>query len=177
MTQADAQALITRMVAQYPPPQHLRGQPEAQAAALADYEKALSLNPTYAPAYANRANTMVAMGKVDQAISDANKALALDPKLAAGYFSRANAYQARKQLERAVDDYSRAIALNPEYVEAYENRGDTYLMLGMILRAPNDYLKAIDLAGLGNPKAVERLQKKLKGNRLPLPIKLLPRGR
>jgi hypothetical protein len=42
MTQSDAQALIARMVERYPPPQHLRGQPEAQAAVLADYEQALA---------------------------------------------------------------------------------------------------------------------------------------
>ena len=47
--------------------------------AIADFTRALSLNPVYTRAYTNRGIAYMAKGSFDCAINDFNKALALDP--------------------------------------------------------------------------------------------------
>lgn len=47
--------------------------------AIADYSKAIELNPQYADAYYNRAIAYQHKGDNDRAAADANRAIALDP--------------------------------------------------------------------------------------------------
>jgi len=49
--------------------------------ALADYSRAIELDPKYAPAYYNRGIAKNAKGDLDGAIADYNRAVELDPKL------------------------------------------------------------------------------------------------
>ncbi|MGH6907325.1 MAG: tetratricopeptide repeat protein [Aestuariivirga sp.] len=48
--------------------------------AIADYDKAIALNPEYAEAYNNRGNAYYRKGKYDRAIADYDKAIALNPE-------------------------------------------------------------------------------------------------
>ena len=56
--------------------------------AIADYDKALELDPKDATAYNNRGFTYDKKGDYDKAIADYNKALELDPKDATAYNNR-----------------------------------------------------------------------------------------
>ena len=60
--------------------------------AIADYNKAIELEPKLAAAYANRGLAYGAKGDIDGAIADLDKAIDLNPKLAHAYANRGLAY-------------------------------------------------------------------------------------
>ena len=60
-------------------------------AALADFTKAVSLNPDYAPAYNNRGNVYMDLNRAEEAYRDFDKAIALSPSFGPAYSNRANA--------------------------------------------------------------------------------------
>ena len=92
--------------------------------ALADYNEAIRLDPTYERAYDDRGNVYRRKGDFDRALADYNQAIHLDPKYAAAYDNRGNSYFERGDLERALVDVNQAIRLNPTFALAYSNRAE-----------------------------------------------------
>ena len=113
--------------------------------AILDYDRAIEINPHYAPVYYNRAGVYAAIGDQRRAILDYDRAIALNPESADAYNNRGNAYAAVGDGRRAILDYDRAIALNPELSLAYNNRGNAYKALGDQKQAIIDYNKAVEL--------------------------------
>jgi len=60
-------------------------------AAIADYNKAVELDPKFVGAYNGRGDAKLNMGNYDGAIADYTKAIELNPQLAFAYNSRGNA--------------------------------------------------------------------------------------
>ena len=98
--------------------------------AIADYSKAIEINPKYTDAYNNRGVAYYNLGQWDKAIADYSRTLAIDPNYTSTYFNRGNAYRNLGQWDKAIADYSKAIGINPEFKDAYNNRGDAYGNLG-----------------------------------------------
>ncbi len=94
--------------------------------AIADFTKALEIDPNYAKAYGNRGITYAEKGQPDEAIADFNKALQINPKDAEAYTYRGWAYAYKGQFDQAITDYNKAIEINPKLTEAYLNRGVAY---------------------------------------------------
>ena len=92
------------------------------AEAIEEYNKATEVNPSFAPAYMNRAVSYGETGRLDDALADYDRAIALKPDYPGAYFNRGNTYADREDYDRAIGDYTRAIALKPDYREAYYNR-------------------------------------------------------
>ena len=90
--------------------------------AIADYNRAIELDPKYAAAYSNRGNAKQAKGDLDGAIADCSRAIELDPKDAMAHKYRGVAKKAKGDLEGAIADYNRAIELDPKYSAAYFHR-------------------------------------------------------
>jgi TolB-like protein/Tfp pilus assembly protein PilF len=115
--------------------------PELLRKAIAAYERALELEPGYAPAWAGLAvatywygNTLDRRADVDaqkrKAHAAADRAIALDPQLADGYTARA--LVASTFSERRADlaaDLERALALNP-------GRAETHLAIAVWVLEP-----------------------------------------
>jgi tetratricopeptide (TPR) repeat protein len=99
--------------------------------ALAGFNRAIALNPSYYTSYNNRGIAFNKMGRFDEAIADYNKAIALKPGYSEAYNNRGSAFNKMGRLDRAIADYDRAIALNPRYSEAYANRGIAYGRAGL----------------------------------------------
>jgi len=59
---------------------------------VAEYGKAIEINPQYMEAYYNRALVQGYLGNFEQAIADFTKVLEIDPKRADVYYNRAVAY-------------------------------------------------------------------------------------
>jgi tetratricopeptide (TPR) repeat protein len=91
--------------------------------ALADFDKALELDPDNAGAYGNRGNTRSAMGDLQGALADFDHLLKLDPQSAPTYNNRGVTRRAMGDLKSAVADYTQALELDPKYAAAYYNRG------------------------------------------------------
>src|SRR6202162_1291382 len=80
---------------------NMRGSVLAQAGkteeALADFNKAISLDGNYGQAFANRGSTYRQTKRLDQAMADYDRSLALDASYAPAWLGRGMVYKARKQ--------------------------------------------------------------------------------
>jgi tetratricopeptide (TPR) repeat protein len=100
--------------------------------ALADYNRAIKINPQSANAYYNR-GLLKATKLQDQqgALADYDRAIKLKPNYDAAYNNRGNLKADKlKDYQGALADYDRAIKLKPKNADAYYNRGvlkHTYL--------------------------------------------------
>ena len=119
--------------------------------ALAEFTKALQVDPKDAEVYNNRGSMYTFKGRYDLALADFTKTLELNPRYARAYYNRALAYYYQGNYDRAIADLTKAIELNPKDPEAYSNRGLAY-------DQKKDYDKAIDdfnMAMLLNPKLAD----------------------
>jgi tetratricopeptide (TPR) repeat protein len=114
-------------------------------AALHAFDTAISLDPIFAFAYANRGVAYETKGDFDRAIEDYTRAISLDPNDARAYNNRGNAYLNKRELDRAIADYTQAIRLDPKLAQAFYTRGYAYSKKGDFDRAIEDYSKAISL--------------------------------
>ena len=111
--------------------------------AIADYTKAISLNPDYAKAYNNRGISKDDLKDYYGAIADYTKAISLNPDYADAYNNRGAAKGGLKDYYGAIADYTKAISLDPDNASAYKNRGIAKENSGKPYC--NDYKKACDL--------------------------------
>jgi tetratricopeptide (TPR) repeat protein len=91
--------------------------------AIADFGKAIELDPGLADARAGRGFARMHNRDLDGAISDFSKAIELDPERATTWGNRGLARQQRGDLEGAIADCTRAIELAPEVAAAWMCRG------------------------------------------------------
>ena len=77
--------------------------------ALADYTRAIELQPNNAMAYTNRGVLYELEGDHERAILDFDRAVELDPKLARAYANRGASYLRKGDVDRALADFDRAI--------------------------------------------------------------------
>jgi len=78
--------------------------------AIADFDRALALDPTYAWAYVLRGGAFSAGEECQRAIADFDQALALDARAALAYALRGIDYKERSEYQRAIADFDRALA-------------------------------------------------------------------
>jgi len=138
--------------------------------AVANYNRAVKLNPNFADAYNNRGISYRNLGRLKQAIADYTKAIELKPNYTEAYNNRGVACEKLGQLERSICDYDKSIEINPKFAEAYNNRANAYAKLRKFDRAVSDYTKAIknnsNLAeAYGNRAVIYALTGKPKGAR------------
>ena len=131
--------------------------------AIADYTRAISLDPNYATAYHNRGNSYRKLRDYSAAIADFNRAISLDPNYATAYYNRGNSYREIRNYSAAIADFNRAIRINPNYSDAYNNRGDIREKLGDYSGATADFKRALKIdpnnsAALQNINAPSRSQ-------------------
>lgn len=113
--------------------------------AIADFDRAIALNPEFADAYHNRGFVYREKGEAGRAIADYDRAIALNPKDAKAYNNRGIAYDDKGEYDRAIADYNRAIALKPKDAKAYSNRAGAYEAKGDFEKAAADRAKAVEL--------------------------------
>jgi Tfp pilus assembly protein PilF len=91
--------------------------------ALADYDRALGLDPKNLTALSNRGMVKAERTDLDGAIADYTKAISINPDLKEPRYNRALARSARGDFAGAIQDYDRAIAIDGKYIAALNNRG------------------------------------------------------
>ena len=113
--------------------------------AIANFTKAIELNPDYAEAYYARGHVYGKQGEYDQSIANLTKAIELNPDYAQVYYFRGLTYSGQGEHDQAIQDFTKAIELNPKLAEAYYFRGLTYSGQDEHDLAIQDSTKAIEL--------------------------------
>ncbi len=80
-------------------------------AALADFNRAIELDPQSPVPYVNRSEVHRLKGDYDGVIADTSRAMGIDPMFTAAYAIRGMAYQEKGDLVRARADYNKALAI------------------------------------------------------------------
>jgi len=114
--------------------------------AIAEYNKAIELNPNYASAYYNRGCANAEMGQYSEAIADYDRALELCPNHFLAYYNRGLVYSRIGENEKAIADYNRAIQVDPDDADAYYSRGLAYNKKREAAKAVSDLEKCIELS-------------------------------
>src|ERR1700683_1889268 len=128
------------------------------AEALADFNKAIGLDPGYGQAYANRGLVYRRTKQLDLALTDYDKALSLDGAYAPAYLgrglatqraepcvARALSYLALGDDKAAATDLDQAVQMNPGDAKAWASRGLAYERLGQKEKAAGSYAKALNI--------------------------------
>jgi tetratricopeptide (TPR) repeat protein len=84
-----------------------------------DFEKALEINPKYAPAASNLSAIYFKQKDYKKSLELANKAVQNDPNYGNAYVNRANAKEMNRDLEGACDDWQKAKELGIELGKNY----------------------------------------------------------
>ena len=116
--------------------------------ALADYDRALSLDPKAVEVFYRRGLAHQAKGDLAGAIADYTQVIALNPQRANAFSNRAFIKQSQGDLDGALADYAHALLINPNIAEAYNNMGLINVKRGDIDGAIAAYNRALTV----NPK-------------------------
>ncbi|WP_245284248.1 tetratricopeptide repeat protein [Bradyrhizobium sp. WSM2254] len=95
--------------------------------AIADFDKALRLNPKLASSYSNRGRAWAMKGDYDKAIPDMNESIRLNPKDAVAYQNRGTVFYHKGDYDKAIADWNESIRLNPREATAYSGRGSAWM--------------------------------------------------
>src|SRR5205823_1178232 len=110
--------------------------------ALADFNRAIELNPKDDAPYYNRAQARRLKNDTAGAIADYTRAIELGSTNPAAYNNRGNARAENNDRDGAIADYTRAIELKPDYARAYYNRAVTKQAKGDAAGAKADFKTA-----------------------------------
>ncbi len=119
--------------------------------ALANYDRALALQPRHAEALSNRGNTLKALRRFDEALDSFDRALAVQPDYPAALSNRGAVLFEMSRYEEALATYDRSLAIRPDQVVAHYNRGGALQKLERFEEAIASYDRALAL----NPGLVE----------------------
>jgi len=93
---------------------------------IADYTKAIEIDPDYLSAYIYRGYAYTRIKDYDHAIADFTAVLRFRPDDINVLYLRAKAYNSKSDYNRAITDFTSIIRIKPDDVTAYYLRGDMY---------------------------------------------------
>jgi tetratricopeptide (TPR) repeat protein len=114
-------------------------------AALADFDRALRLDPDFAWAVAGRGETYRLTQRWDEALADFDRAAELEPDDAWNLGSRGLVHRALGRLDDSLRDFDRAVEAEPDDMWVVMNRGETYRLMDRNDEALADFNRAIEL--------------------------------
>ena len=114
-------------------------------AALAEFDRAIELQPSLVEAYLQRGNAWYEIGDHVGAVEDFSTALRLEPKVVGPHLGRANALRDSDHPEQALADYGEAIRLAPDNADAWFQRAIAQHRLDQFVAERTDWTTAIRL--------------------------------
>ena len=93
-------------------------------AALANYDKALSLDPSHVDAWIRKGVTLQDQGEYEDALQCFNRAAELSTANFKVHYNRGKNHLLCERTEQAVADFDKAVSLKPEHAKAHELFGD-----------------------------------------------------
>ena len=119
--------------------------------AVADYQKALEINPKLPLARYNLGVALLQNGRVHEVVGHFQAALEIEPDLAKAHYNLGIAFVQLGRVSEALVHYNEALEINPNYAEAEYNLGIALLQIGRLNEAVSHYNKALAI----NPNYVE----------------------
>jgi tetratricopeptide (TPR) repeat protein len=111
--------------------------------AIEDFDASIKLDPDYAYAFANRAQTYLNKGEYVRAVQDYGEAIRLKPALEGVWNGRCWTRAIIGELQAALADCNEALRLKPDVAATLDSRGLTYLKMGQWDSALDDYSSAL----------------------------------
>ena len=93
-------------------------------AAIANYDKAIRMNPRYIDAHINKARTLLSIGKLRDALTAVNGALDILPTHFKSLYTRGKILFAMQEYELACADLDRCTSLKADNISAHQLFGD-----------------------------------------------------
>ena len=98
--------------------------------AIADFTRAVDINPQFHVRYFNRGYAHLLKGDFDRAIADYSKTVELNPQDYFAYYLRGVAHELKRDYDRAIADYTRAIEIDPTDAGYYSGRAWAFFKAG-----------------------------------------------
>lgn len=114
-------------------------------AALANFDKALTLDPTLVDAWVRKGVTLVDTNEGIAAMACFNEAIRLSPLNFKALYNRGKLRYECHEYDGAASDFAKAVAQKPQHATAHERLGDTFMRLGMTDMAARHWAIAEDL--------------------------------
>jgi tetratricopeptide (TPR) repeat protein len=112
--------------------------------AIANYNRALELNPDLAAAYNNRANCYVTQGEEIEALIDYDRALEINPFHLRALINQGITFRHLGMYREALDNFDIALAQGKLEAYIYAQRGRTHHLTGDWNWAIADYQRSLD---------------------------------
>src|SRR5216117_468440 len=114
--------------------------------AIAEFERAIQLNPNYATSYHWISNgPLTARGEFDRAITEGKRAVELDPLSMIDNADLGQIYFYARRYDEAIAQVGKAIEIDPHSYLAHFYLGQIYQLQGHLTEAIAEYQKAVEL--------------------------------
>ena len=114
--------------------------------AIAEFERAIQLNPNYATSYHWISNgPLTARGEFDRAITEGKRAVELDPLSMIDNADLGQIYFYARRYDEAISQVGKAIEIDPHSYIAHYYLGQIYQLQGHLTEAIAEYQKAVEL--------------------------------
>jgi TolB-like protein/Flp pilus assembly protein TadD len=114
------------------------------------FKRAITLNPTYAPAHDGYGFYLKAAGRHDEAIRESKMVLKLDPLSLFAHVSLGWAYYFAHRYTFAIEQGRKALEMDPQFAFAYRNIGLSLVQRGAVEEAISALDQGLSLSG-GDP--------------------------
>ena len=121
-----------------------------------EFRKALDINPNYATARNFYAASLIAVGRLDEAVAEYRRALAAEPVSLIINATLGLALYFTRDYDRAIEELRKTIDMDPSFIEAHARLGLVYEQKGMFADAVAEFQKAVS-ASEGAPRFVSAL--------------------
>jgi TolB-like protein/Tfp pilus assembly protein PilF len=114
--------------------------------AIAEFERALELNPNYATAHHwFGAGPLLALGRFDESIAEAKRSIELDPLSLINNADFGNDYYYARRYDEAIAQLRKTVEMEPRFYLARYYLGQALQLKGQLSEAISEYRKAAEL--------------------------------
>jgi tetratricopeptide (TPR) repeat protein len=123
--------------------------------AIADFTKAIELDPQSADGYYNRGvayKHRMQPGDLEKAKADYEQTIKIDPRYTFAFYNLGNIYRDNSEFDKAIEAYTQLLKVDDTFASAYFNRAVIYAYLGKIPGASADFFSWVEQNRIGDPE-------------------------